>query len=173
MHSSFFAIPFRLERTHPCLRHKPPFLLALNSIYFYMLFKKKEEKKSTQFRNAFKWLMERAGTRSGKSRYSCRVLLSGGKLTRRSSAEMAPNVWESGDCMEAGDGCLTPTHIHLLLHLSCFQTSFPSKAPFISLWPSPGSEARGSKESVFTFIFRCTCVNHVVWVKSGRASLNN
>lgn len=32
--------------------------------------------------------MERAGTRAGESRYSCHVRLPGGKLTRRSSAEM-------------------------------------------------------------------------------------
>lgn len=117
--------------------------------------------------------MERAGTRSGESRYSCRVLLPGGKLTRRSSAEMAPNGWERWGCVKAGDGCLTPTHIHLLLHLSCFQTSFPSKTQFISLWPSLGSEAWGCRGSVFTFIFKSTCVNSMQWVSGGTASLNN
>lgn len=94
--------------------------------------------------------MEGAGTSSGKSRYSCRVLLPGGKLTRRSSAEMAPNVWERWDCVEAGDGCLTPTHIHLLLHLSCFQTRFPSKTPFISLWPQALALKPGAPEALFS-----------------------
>lgn len=100
---------------------------------------------------------EKAHAQTHQSHYSCVMLLPFVKLTRQSSAEMASDGWKRSGWRGASRwGRLTPTHIHLLLHLVCFQAAFLSKIPFISKWQGSGSEALECWVIHFAFIF-LTC----------------